>query len=79
MDTFDILKTHYIFTVDWTGKHICELHIDWNHDRQYIDISMPIYLHDVLQRFQQPHQKTKKWSPMRAIPFATDQESDNVY
>ena len=56
------LKTHYTISEDPTGSHYCGLHIDWNYDKQYVDISMPGYIAKALHKFQHPTPKKLQYA-----------------
>ena len=62
------LKTHYIISVDPTGAHYYRLHIDWNDEKQYIDISIPGYITKALYKFQYPTPKKPQYVPHAWIP-----------
>lgn len=47
----DTLQKLYTITIDWTGSKYLGFTIVFNHDHQYVDISMPGYIDKVLQRF----------------------------
>ena len=47
----DTLQKLYTITIDWTGSKYLGFTIDFNHDHQYVDISMAGYIDKVLQRF----------------------------
>jgi hypothetical protein len=35
------LKTHYEITVDWEGKPVCGISLDWDYTKRTVDLSMP--------------------------------------
>ena len=37
------LKNHYVISTDWEGYNCLGLTIDWKHNREYVNISMPEY------------------------------------
>ena len=43
------LKSHYNIIVDWKGAKYCSLKLDWNYQKQYVDISMPGYVDKALR------------------------------
>jgi hypothetical protein len=47
----DTLQILYTITIDWTGSKYLGFTIEFNHEQQYVDISMPGYIDKVLQRF----------------------------
>ena len=51
---FKALRTKYEISVDWTGCNYCGLTIQWQDDKEYVDIYMPGYVQAVLQSFQHP-------------------------
>jgi hypothetical protein len=44
----DTLQKLYTITIDWTGSKYLGFTIVFNHDHQYVDISMPGYIDKVL-------------------------------
>ena len=47
----------YKITIDWTGKDYCGLHLDWNYNKGYVDISMPNYVRKTLNKLNHPQPK----------------------
>ena len=52
------LQEFYKITIDWTGAHYCGLTLDWNYSKQYVDVSMPGYINNLLSRLK--HKKPSK-------------------
>ena len=47
-----VLKEFYKMEEDWTGSLYCGITLDWNYEKQYVDISMPNYVpKQLLARF----------------------------
>ena len=46
------LQQYYKITTDWTGNNYLGLHLDWNYQKNYVDISMPGYITKVLHKFK---------------------------
>ena len=46
------LKQYYKLSVDWNGENYCGLTIKWNYKEGYVDISIPGYIHSLLQRLK---------------------------
>jgi hypothetical protein len=65
----DALGTTYKYTTDWEGKNYCGLHINWNYEAGYVDISMPEYVEKMLQRFQHTPKITPQYSPHKHLPI----------
>ena len=38
--------------MDWTGAHHCGLTLNWNYTDQYVDLTIPLYISNVLKPFQ---------------------------
>jgi hypothetical protein len=53
----DALRQYYKITVNWDGRNYCGLMINWNYNDNYVNISMPDYIQDVLKKFQHPKPK----------------------
>ena len=60
---FNALRNNYTITIDWTGTHYCGLTIDCHYEKVYIDISMPDYIVDALQKFQHQPPKYPQYAP----------------
>ena len=39
-----VLDSKHKYTVDWAGSDYCGLHLDWNYDKGFVDVSMPGYV-----------------------------------
>ena len=48
------IKENYDFAKDWAGQLYCGISIKWDYARGVVDLSMPNYIHLVLQKFQHP-------------------------
>ena len=59
------LKNHYDITIDWEGRNYCGLTLDWNYDKGYVDVSMPGYVHQALNKFQHTKPTRVQHSPHR--------------
>ena len=57
------LKKKYTVTMDWNGSTYCGLTINWNYQQGYVDISMPNYIPQLLQKLQHPQPKKPQYSP----------------
>ena len=61
------LQQKYTISTDWTGKNYCGLTLDWNYvkGRAYVDISMPGYIENALERLQHPAPSHPQFAPHR--------------
>ena len=48
----DAIGSNYKYTTNWTGSNYCGLTLEWNYDKEYVDISMSGYLEKILHRLQ---------------------------
>jgi hypothetical protein len=44
-----VIKTKYTLTKDWMGDLYCGIKLNWDYDKQTLDISMPGYIIKQLQ------------------------------
>lgn len=72
----NILQQHYEqITVDWEGKTYCGITLDWDYTQNHVDISMPGYITQVLQKYKHPQTKSPQYSPH---PCSTPQYGTKV-
>ena len=60
---FGTLKKHYTISIDWGGGKYCDLTLDWNYDKKYVDVSIPGYTKKSLHKFQHPTHKRPQHAP----------------
>ena len=63
LNLFNALRNNYTITTDWTGTHYCGSTIDWYYKKSYVDISIPDYIVDALQKFQHEPPKHPQHAP----------------
>ena len=69
------LQNHYTVTTDWHGRNFCGLTINWNYDKQYVDISMPKYINHLLTKLNYTPQKHPQYSPHHYDPIIYGKKS----
>ena len=57
------LKSKYTITTDLRGEHFCGLTFNWNYEQQYVDISMPQYIGNMLQWLKHTPPNSPQYSP----------------
>jgi hypothetical protein len=57
------LKKYYTISIDWSGSDYCGLHLQWNYQNRYVDVSMPNYIAKTLQKFQHPQPAKAQHAP----------------
>eukprot|EP00804_Cyclotella_cryptica_P023640 CCRYP_011954-RA/>CCRYP_011954-RA protein AED:0.37 eAED:0.37 QI:0/-1/0/1/-1/1/1/0/141 len=55
-------------SIDWDGKLYCGIQLDWDYNLRTLDISMPRYIDNVLQRFQHPIPSSPQSVPYKPFP-----------
>ena len=45
-----VLNKHYNMGGDWDGELYCGINLSWNYGEEYVDISMPNYVHKQLTK-----------------------------
>ena len=48
------LRAHYPVSIDWEGKLYCGMTLEWDYNKRTVDISMPNYIKNVLDKFKHP-------------------------
>jgi hypothetical protein len=61
------LSPHYKYTTDWEGAIYCGIHLKWNYEEGWVDLSMPGYIMKALLRFchmkpLKPQHAPSKWT-----------------
>ena len=62
------LREHYKCTTNWEGQNYCGLTFDWQYEQGYVNVSMPKYLPDSLQRLGHAPKASPQYSPHKHIP-----------
>jgi len=57
------LRKYYTVSIDDAGRHYCGLTLDWNYNAGNVDISMPKYTADLLDRLIHPTPKRPQHAP----------------
>ena len=71
-----ILQKKYTITTDWSGTRYCGLQLQWNFNKQYLDIIMPAYIPNVLTQYKHPIPSKPEHSPSACIPIKYGQHSN---
>lgn len=73
------LRAKYDCSVDWEGKDFCGLHYDWHYSKQYVDVSLPNYVQQALQRLQHTPPSSPQYSPQQHIPIQYSTKGTRQY
>mmetsp|Transcript_17385 Transcript_17385/g.24552 ORF Transcript_17385/g.24552 Transcript_17385/m.24552 type:complete len:288 (+) Transcript_17385:996-1859(+) len=62
------LRSNYEITIDWKGRHYCDLTLEWNYNNRYCDVHMLEYIPAMLSKFNYvpPYRKQHAPLPMDA-------------
>ena len=64
------LEKYYEVSINWSGSLFCGIHIDWNHEKGYVNTSMPGYVDKARHKYQHPMPKrlvnaSEKFKPIQ--------------
>ena len=59
----DALKESYDITIDWSGKSFCGLDLEWDYEKEHVDISMKHFVKKTLQRLQHVIPSKPQYAP----------------
>ena len=64
----DTLKKYYRLAEDWKGDLYCGITLDWDYHNRTLDISLPGYIDNVLQRFEHKTPTKPQHCPFQPSP-----------
>ena len=64
----DALRTNYNIKVDTSGSNYCGLKVDWNYEKQFVDISIPHFCKKAPHKFQHKPLVKHQHAPHAWIP-----------
>ena len=73
------LEHNYKLSMDWTGKHFCGLTFDWQYDKNYVDVSMPDYIPDLLKKLLHNLPSKPQYSPYLVTPYGPLKKGQRQY
>ena len=73
------IEKQYTCTIDWTGRNFLGLHLNWNYVKQYVDVSMPDYISNALQRLQHVVTVYPQYSPHQHDAIKYSSQSERQY
>ena len=73
-----IRKAGYGVEVDKAGALYCGITLKWNYEQQYVDISMPGYVKNMLARLKHELPKRPQYSPYQPPPRKYGTKSHNT-
>ena len=53
------LRKKYTITTDWEGKQFCGINLTWDYKNRTVDMDMPKYVDNALQRFEHELEKAE--------------------
>ena len=73
------LNQNYATSVDWSGTNFCGLSLNWQYEKSYVDISMPMYVSKVLAKFQHTAPKKAQYTPFPIKPYTPSKPGQRQY
>ena len=62
-------SNHYAIHIDHSGSHYMGIKLQWHYDKGYVDLSLPNYISNLLQRLQHQKPTRPQYSPHDHQPF----------
>jgi hypothetical protein len=59
----DALEQDYTVSKYWTGGLYCGITLKWDYENRHIDLSVPVYIKDVLHNYQHPIPRLPRYAP----------------
>ncbi len=72
------LKKYYKISEDWEGALYCGVSLKWNYKERNVDISIPGYIENMLQRFKHEAPSKPQHSPYLAAPKQYGKEAQKA-
>jgi hypothetical protein len=63
------LQTNYKLSTDWSGANFCGLTFDWHYQEEYVDVSMPQYIPELLKKLSHTMPSKPQFSPFIITPY----------
>ena len=62
-------ERYYQVAVDWQGRLLCGITLDWNYNMKHVDLSVPGYVKRKRTKYQHPDPKRLQHSPYQTAPI----------
>ena len=75
------LRSLYTISLNWSGSLFCGLNLAWDYAKWTVNVSMPGYIYEALQKFQHPYPKHRQYDPhawAQPVYGAKVQHADNI-
>ena len=73
------IESKYTVKTDWTGRNFLGFSIDWQYDKGHVNLTMPKYIPNLLQKLQHRNPNTPQYSPHEYIPIKYSVKGDRQY
>ena len=73
------LQNNYTATVDFSGKHLCDITFNWKYQNGYVEVSMLGYVKKLLQMFHHQPSKSPQFSPFDTAPYVKSIKGQSQY
>ena len=61
--------------MDWKGENFFGLKLSWEYEKEYVDVSMPNYIRDILLQFSHKQPKSPQRHPHEHTPIKYRQKT----
>ena len=75
----NLIESKYTVKADWSGKNFLGFHLDWQYTKGYVDLTMPRYVPNLLERLQHQHPASPQYSPHDYVPIKYSVKGDRQY
>ena len=72
------LSKHYKLSTDWNGNQFCGLRLDWDYRNNHVDVSMPSYIPNLLDKLNHKP-NIPQYSPHPIAPFQPSRPGQRQY
>ena len=73
------LQPVYDVKIDWTGENFLGYKLRWNYLKNYVDISMPTYIPNLLKKLNYKPHKNPQYSPHEYVPINWTSHTNRQY
>ena len=73
------LQPKYVVKADWTGNNFLGYSLDWQYDKGYVNLTMPKYIPNLLNKLQHIKPSIPQYSPHEFIPTKFSKKGDRQY
>ena len=73
------MQPKYEVKADWTGNNFLGYTLDWQYNKGFVDLTMPKYIPNMLQKLQHKRPNISQYSPHEYVPIKYSNKGDRQY